>query len=375
MKKFIKAVSVLMGTVVGAGIFGLPYVIAQVGFVVGLGYLCLFAAVFLVVNLCYGEIVLRTKSSLEMPGFVKKYLGNWGKVVITLSLMLGIYGAMVAYTIGVGGFLKEILGPVLGGTEMLWSIVFWVIASFIIYKGVGIVSEIETVMAIGLIFVVLFIAILAYPFINMANLEFIDLSKLFLPYGVILFAFGGASAVPTMRRILKGEEKKLKPAIILGSVLPLIIYLLFALVVVGVTGTYTTETAILGLGNVTTNLIVLVGGIFGILTMTTSFLALGHVLKELWYRDYNMPYLPAWAITVGVPLLLFLAGLKSFVKVLGISGGILSGVQSIVLVASFYKAKIHGKRNPEYKIKLPKVLAFVFYVLFTLGVIYQIITI
>src|SRR6056297_2868292 len=129
MKKFIKAVSVLMGTVVGAGIFGLPYVIAQVGFVVGLGYLCLFAAVFLVVNLCYGEIVLRTKPSLEMPGFVKKYLGNWGKVVITLSLMLGIYGAMVAYTIGVGGFLKEILGPVLGGTEMLWSIVFWVVAS------------------------------------------------------------------------------------------------------------------------------------------------------------------------------------------------------------------------------------------------------
>ncbi|HKL16991.1 MAG TPA: aromatic amino acid transport family protein [Patescibacteria group bacterium] len=373
--KFVKAVAVLIGTVVGAGIFGLPYVIAQVGFMVGLGYLCLFAAIFLIVNLCYGELILRTRGNLEMPGFAKKYLGSWGKLLITLSLMIGIYGAMVAYTIGVGGFLKELLGPLLGGSQILWSIVFWGIASFIIYKGVGIVSSIETFMAIALIFVVLFIVSLAFPFINNENLEFIDLSKIFLPYGVILFAFGGASAVPTMRRILKNQEEKLKLAIILGSTIPLLIYIIFSFAVVGVTGIFTTETAILGLGQAINGGILLIGGIFGVLAMTTSFLALGHILRELWHRDYNFPLLPAWVITVTIPLFLFIGGLKSFVKVLGISGGILSGVQGVVLLLAYYKSKKLGTRIPEFKIFLPKFLSYIFYVLFIIGIIYQIINI
>ena len=373
--KFIKAVAVLMGTVVGAGIFALPYVIAQVGFMVGLGYLFLFAAIFLIVNLCYGEVVLRTRGDLEMSDYAKKYLGNWGKLLITLSLMLGIYGAMVTYTIGVGNFLHNLLSPAIGGSAFLWSIIFWTIASFIIYKGVGIVSQIETFMAIALIFVVLFVFFLSYSSIDMTNLVFTDLAKLFLPYGVILFAFGGASAIPTMKRILKGEEGKLKPAIILGSLLPLIIYVIFVFAVVGVTGVNTSETAILGLADITGGKVFLIGGVFGILAMTTSFLGLGHILRELWHRDYNFPVLPAWAVTVGVPLFLFIGGLKSFVNVLSVSGGLLSGIQGIVLLLVFYEAKKRGTRKPEFNIHFPKLFSYLFYFVLIIGIIYQIVNI
>ncbi|GAI14239.1 unnamed protein product, partial [marine sediment metagenome] len=127
--RLIRATAVLIGTVIGAGIFGLPYAFAKVGYIPGLFYLLVFAVVFLITNLCYGEVVLRTKDELEMPGYVQRYLGKWGKWLIAISLILGIYGALIAYVIGVGGFLHAILGPVLGGGQILWSLIFWGIAS------------------------------------------------------------------------------------------------------------------------------------------------------------------------------------------------------------------------------------------------------
>ena len=50
-KNFIQATSILVGTIVGAGIFGLPYVFAQVGFIPGIFYLLFFVVVFLIAKL------------------------------------------------------------------------------------------------------------------------------------------------------------------------------------------------------------------------------------------------------------------------------------------------------------------------------------
>lgn len=368
---FIKAISVLIGTVVGAGIFGLPYAFAQSGFMAGIFYLLVLMAVFLIVNLCYGEVVLRTKQSLEMSGYSQKYLGKWGKIIITISLTLGIYGALVAYTIGVGEFLFAILSPVFGGSQLVWSLIFWGVASVIILYGIGIVSRLEVIMSFGLIFVVVFIFITVFLYVDTANLRVLYPAKFLFPYGVVLFALGGASAVPTMRRLLGDKAHMLKTSIVLGSIIPVIIYVLFAFSIVGVTGEMTTETAIVGLGQKVGGNILLIGGIFGILAMTTSFLALGHILRELWHHDYKVPLFPAWLLTVCIPLGLFLLGLKSFVMVIGFTGGILSGVQGIILIAAYYRAKTLGDRDPEFKITLAKPIAYIIYAIFIFGILYQ----
>lgn len=368
---FIRATSVLVGTVVGAGIFGLPYAFAQSGFTVGIFYLAILMIVLLFVNLCYGEIVLRTKDKLEMPGYVQRYLGRWGRIIITVSLTLGIYGALTAYVIGVGEFLYAILGPVLGGTQMLWSLIFWAVAGLIVLKGISIVSRLEVVMALGLIFVVFFIFALTYPYIDYQNLTTLHLENLFFPFGIVLFALGGASAVPTMRRILKNKTGLLRLTIVIGSTIPVLIYTLFAFSVVGTTGINTTETAVTGIAQTTNGKILLIGGIFGILAMSTSFLALGYVLRELWHNDYKMPLMSAWLLTVLVPLILFILGLQSFVMVIGISGGILAGIQGIVLISAYYKAKKTGDRVPEYSFNLPKPIAYIFYLIFIFGIVYQ----
>jgi len=372
-KKFFEAIAVLIGTIVGAGIFGLPYAFNKSGFMVGLFYLIILGGVFLITSFCYGEIVLRTKDQLEMSGYTERYLGKKGKVVMTISLIFGIYAALVAYIIGVGQFLQAILGPILGGSQFFWSLIFWACVSLIVLKGIGIVSKMELFMTCGLIFIALFIFIFSFPYIHLDNLKTFHPTNLFFPYGIVLFALGGATAIPTMRRLLNEKTKWLKPTIFLGHLIPIVVYIIFTFAVIGVCGKDTSETAILGLAAKTSNLILLVCGIFGVLAISTSFLSLSHVLKEVFHRDHKIPVLSSWGLTVFIPLILFLFGLNSFVSVIGFSGGILAGVQSIILIMAFYKAKKMGDRTPEYNFNLAKPLACLICLMFVGGIIYQII--
>jgi len=372
-KNFIQATSILIGTIVGAGIFGLPYAFSKVGFIPGIFYLLLLGVVFLITKFCYTEVILRTKGDMEMSGYVRRYLGKNWQILITVSLVLGIFSALIAYTIGVGQFLYAILGPVLGGSQIFWSLCFWALASILVFKGIGIISKVELFMAFGLIAIVLIVFGMSYSYIDMDNLKSFHPENLFFPYGAVLFALGGATAIPTMRRMLGNNVKLLRKAIILGLSIPISIYILFSLTVIGVSGEFISETAITGLAKVTNGGILLIGGIFGVLAMTTSFLALAYVLGELFRRDYKIPKFSAWALTVFVPLIVFLLGLRSFIVVISFAGGILSGIQGMALITSYYRAKKMGDRKPEFSFNLAKPIAYIIYAVFLFGIVYQLI--
>lgn len=370
-KNFIQATSILIGTIVGAGIFGLPYAFAQVGFMAGLFYLLFFGAIFLIAKFCYAETILRTKDDMEMSGYVHRYLGKKWQILITASLVLGIFSALIAYTIGVGEFLYAILTPLIGGSKIFWSLCFWALASILVFKGIGIISKVELLMALGLIIIVLVVFGISYPYIDLNNLGSFRPENFLFPYGAVLFSLGGATAIPTMRRMLNNNIKLLRKAIILGLSIPVLIYIIFSLTVIGVSGSSTSEIAITGLAKITNHGVLFIGGIFGILAMTTSFLALAHVLRELFRRDYKIKKFPAWALTVFIPLIVFILGLRSFIVVISFAGGVLSGIQGIALIASYYKAKKMGDREPEFTFNLTKPIAYFICAIFLFGIVYQ----
>jgi len=375
MLKKSRAIAVLIGTTVGAGIFALPYAFSKVGFFIGLLYLIVLGLAVLTIEICYAEIVLRTKEEKEMAGYVKPYSGRIGEILIALSLILGIYAALTAYVIGVGTYLEAFFEPFLGGNLIFWGLVFWFFGSLVCYFGLGLMSRFELFMSATLIAVAIFIFTLSLPHLKTENLvvsNFVfNFKNLFYPFGIILFALGGASAIPTMKRILKNETAFLKKAVIIGFVVPVVIYTLFAFTVLGVTGGETSEEGIIGLSSFLGNKVLLIGGVFGALAMSTSFFALSFVLKELLRRDYKIKNFYAWGLTVFIPLLLFLLG-AGFARIIGFSGAVLSGFQGIILIETYYRAKLKGNREPEFKFNLPKPVAYLIYLIFILGLIHQI---
>lgn len=370
--KLFGAIAILVGTIVGAGIFGIPYAVSRIGLPLGILYLIVLGVVIFITVLAYSEVILRTKEEYQMTGYAGKYLGIWGKRILSFTLIFSIYGALLVYTIGVGDFLNTLLENFFGGTPFFYSILFFALASLCVLAGLRTVASLEKTMTSILIFTVFLIGILVFRHINPENFFNFDKHYLFLPYGVILFAFTGATAVVDMRKILRGEEKKLKKAILLGHIIPFAIYLLFAIFVVGVTGLNTSEEAIFGLKNAVGFGVAAVGAFLGILTMTTSFLILGLVLKEIFIFDYKLKKLSAWFWAMIVPFVIFIFGLTSFIKVIGVVGAVVGGLDGIIILMMYKKAKKLGNQMPPYSFNLPKFIYYLLFLVFGLGIVYEI---
>lgn len=363
---FIRAVSILVGTTVGAGIFAVPYALAQIGFIPGTLYLFIVGALMILLNLMYGEVVLRTKGDHQLTGYSQIYFGKKGKVIATVVMLVGLYGALLAYLIQIGVFAYGLLGV---GSPLIWSMVFFSMISLAVLKGVRFVAKLETLLLGGLLLLLLMLLGGSLVRLNLDNFTGFNPVNIFLPYGVLLFALTGATVIPEVEELMRRQHSKLKQAIFLGSFIPLVVYFLFAFAVVGVSGLGTSEDAVTGLTGLMPNGIVLGGALLGILTMGGSFLTLAYILREVWYRDYGCNKLVSWGLAVFPSLILFFIGFASFFRVLQLTGAFMGGMTGVLIGVLYLKAIKSGTITPVYNLKLPHFIVWILILAFAGGVI------
>ncbi len=373
--KMLMAAMTLMGTVVGAGILGIPYVVAKAGFLLGLIIIVTLGLAFLMINLFVGEFVLRTKEQHQLTGYAEKYLGKWGKRVMTFTMVFGIYGALTAYLIGEGEALRTIFGF---GPPLMYSLFFFIVTFIIIYSGMKATGKVELVMVFLLLLIVAFIGIFSFQQINCSYLSGFDWTKLFIPYGVIVFAFLGAAAIPEMQEVLGKNKKLMKKSIVIGSTVPIVLYILFCFFVVGVVGLNDFELlapneriATIALGMYSSPLMSLFANFIAVIAMFTSYLTLAVALTEMFQYDYHYSHRIALSLTLILPLLILLFHLTNFITVLGITGALAGGLEGILLVLIFWKSKLLGDRKPEYSLGKHKLLGTILILMFVLGVVYS----
>ncbi len=370
-KKFFYATSVLIGTMVGVGIFGIPFAFSKVGFWVGFLFLIAIGFLTLVLDYMYGEIILRTHEEHQITGYTAKYLGPWFKRLIFFSVSLGLYSALLSYTVIAGDFLTNIFSTVFYTSPTSYSLTFFFILSVLIWLGLKRISWLELAF-VGLFALMAFLIFgLGLNKINFVNFAGIKPEFWFLPYGVFLFAFAGFSALPMQRQILRGNEHQFKKSIMWAILATGALYLLFAFTVLGISGDITTPDAISGLYEFLGGKIIFLGSLFGILAVSTSFLMLGTAFMEIFTLDYKVPKFPAWLLVIVPPLILFLGGLRTFINIISLAGAVAIGLEGIILVFVFIKAKSKGNRVPEYSLEFPKFVYYLIIFLFTAGVIYS----
>ena len=137
------ALAILIGTIVGAGIFAIPYTIAKSGIISGFFYFLILGISVLLLHLCFGEIILRTKEKYRLPGYSQKYLGKLGKTLITISTILGTTGVLLAYLILGGEFLRIVFTPFINFSSFNFSFIFWFILIYFIFKGIKLIGPAE----------------------------------------------------------------------------------------------------------------------------------------------------------------------------------------------------------------------------------------
>ena len=372
-KRFWHAVAMMIGMIIGVGIFGVPYAITKVGFALGIFYIIILGAILLLTNLLYSEVVLRTEGKHRLVGYAEIYLGKWGKMVAGAAQVLSFYGGLVAYIIVGGQFLHSVLLPVFGGSLFAYQFAFFVLMSLAVLIGLRLVASIEFLMTILLLAVMAIIFVFGLPYVWYPNLYVMNLKEIFFPYGVILFALGGAAAVPAIRDLLRGQEERMKKAITIGAVVPLIVTALFAFVVIGISGASTTPEAVSGLAGALGSKIIIFGAIFGFLAIATSFLVLGLNLKEIFSLDYKLNKFLSWILACVLPFLIFLVGRPEFISVVAFTGAVLGGLEGILIILIWLKAKEEGKRQPEYSLTISRIVLDIVAFIFILGILYKLI--
>lgn len=364
--KFWATAFTLTGTIIGAGILGLPYVFAKSGFLMGVFWLVVLGGIMLLANLYLGEVILRTKKNHQLTGYAKKYLGKWGSRLMFFAMVFGIYSALLAYLIGEGDSFAQIFGIM---SPLLWGVVFWVVMTFLLGFGLKELKRIETWGVIAIVAIVLGIFIYFLPSVDYSHLLFFGKAHLFLPIGVVLFALLGFTSIPELKRVVGGNRKILKKAILVGTLIPVVLYILFSFIFIGILGVNVTEVATLSFGPIVT--------ILGIFTMMTSFFVLSFSIKDMYEEDYGLSKMRSFIWTSLAPLILYilvtLFNWDSFIEVLGIGGVVSGGLTGILILAMNWKAKQKGDREPEYSVPINWFVILLLVAVFIFGVVAELV--
>lgn len=359
-KKYVYPVAMMTGGIIGVGFFSLPYVTTKVGIWPMMFYSFALLGVIITIHLIFAEISRRTPDFKRFPGFAKHYLGKPGEIIAFVSTILGAYGTLLAYLIIGSGFLKNLVQPILGGSDLLYIMIYFVLVSAIIAFDVKVVSKFEF-----WILSFLFLSIVAIYFsgvgkINVANLFVFDFnfSNLFLPYGAILFSLWGVSLIPEAEEMLRRDKRFFKETVVISTLIPAIFYLFFIFLIISITGSQTTESAFDGLANFLGSGIMAVVFLAGLLTTISAFISQGLTLKKVFMYDLGIKKFQALIITCFVPLLMLMIGFNSFISVVSLIGGVLLSINGI-LILLMYK-KIRGRLILIYPLMLIFCLGFIY---------------
>lgn len=235
--KLIGSILLVVGTSVGAGMLALPIATAELGF---LGALLLLIVCWFVMT---AGALLLLEANLWLPQnnnlitMARETIGPVGQIIAWVMYLLLLYSLICAYIAGGSDLLHNFFVHAniewgRGGTAILFTIVF----GCIVWSGMRSVDYANRVFMI-IKFTSLFLLIfLLAPNVSSDKLVIANLNSLTssVALTVTITSFGFGAIVPSLRIYFKGDVKKLKKAIIIGSLIALICYIAWDAAIMGV---------------------------------------------------------------------------------------------------------------------------------------------
>ena len=369
MLKFLEAVLILSGMIIGVGMFSIPFSFVQAGFWLGTAELVVLSAVMAIFHLLYGEVILGTEGFHRLPGYVRTYLGKWAVAIAWLSASFGIFGTLLVYLIVGSIFLASALGHFgLSAQDWMFAVLIALLGAGITFFSLKKEALINGVLTAVLVGFIIFLSLNLLPKVNFDNLGGVNFSEAFFPYGILLFALSGGVAIPDLVTLLGKNRSRVRLAIIIGTLVPAAVYFIFSLAVVGISGAETSEEAISGLMGLNGDVIIFWGSIIGLMAVFTSFIVLEKSFQALLKLDLGLPKFISWLIASFGALLFYFLGFKDFIAVIGIIGALAVGADSALILA-MHKRAAFGK---EFRLPLLSLIWRVsLYALILAGVLYE----
>jgi amino acid permease len=337
-----RAVLLLIGTIVGAGIFGVPAMIGAWGIPVSTVAFAAITLVILAAHLLYAEAILKNGRTARLESHAVHWLGKPMGAAAGGIQALQIFGSNLAYLIIGGEFLAVLMRAIgINVPTIWWQLAFWLFGAAIVCYGLALVTRAEVYLTWALI-VMLVVLIIAFAW----NIRVEDVSALafslperftFEPYGVILFALMGVTTIPEAVDIVGRRRDDVFKVIIRATVASAFITYVF-----GVFGWLATSGLI---GRNPSDLVAFVPPVVaiafplaGFLAIITSYIATALDLRNMFHLDYHFSDALAWIVSLGVPLALLFLTPRDFLGTIGLVGAVFGTLLAAIVSIMGYVA-------------------------------------
>jgi len=236
-KNLMGGILLIVGTSIGGGMLALPMAVAAGSY---LHASCLFVFVWLlmmVAALFLLEVNLWFPDGANLISMARKTLGRSAEIITWLFYLLLLYTLLSAYTAGGADLISQLFIYIhLPTHPVINRGLFALIMGVILYFGVYIVDRVNRILMILKLALYLILIAALFPVVKSTHLwdgHFWEIKSALL---VIVTAFGYGSIIPSLRSYFKSDLHMLRLSILIGSLIPLLCYLIWNFVVAGTVG-------------------------------------------------------------------------------------------------------------------------------------------
>ncbi|MBM3255986.1 MAG: hypothetical protein FJZ04_00750 [Candidatus Moranbacteria bacterium] len=351
MKKylpFLEAFATIVGTVIGLGIFAIPFAAKGAGVAPTVALIVFVAAMSALVSFLFAEIVIFDKREECIVSYARRYLGSWMGWAEAVSVIFGYTGTILAYVLAVAIFSKELIP--FNGTYFWPIILFYsgVSGLILLFRKPKNLGNLEIALAGLMCAAFLFISWKSVPYWKpLEN----DWSKLAVPYGVVWFSMTGGSAIPLAVRILARKGREVFSVISLAYLFIAFITIAFFVAALKIGGDGIGPDPFVAMGEKMGRWVLYAGTLIGILAVVTSHWTLAAYFKNILNEDLGINPIFSWFLVVFLPIILITLGISNFVSVVGLVG-LVAGTFDALLLMAIYK-RVFRRKNA-----LPRILPF-----------------
>ncbi|CAM3228971.1 aromatic amino acid transport family protein [Vibrio neptunius] len=364
--KVLGSTLIIAGTTIGAGMLALPLASAGIGFTTSLIIMVALWALMAYTALLMVELHQHADASATLHTLAKQFLGQKGKWVASFSMLFLFYSLCAAYIAGGGAQFGERISQFTGVeiSGMTSTVIFTIVVAAVVTIGTATVDKVNRILfTIKLIAMAMVLTFLA-PNVTESYLLSMPVEQglVVAAIPVIFTSFGFHGSIPAIVNYLDGNTPSLRKAIIVGSSIPLIIYVFWQIVTLGVVSqdtlvdnqglsglisTLSTKVHQSGLGQTI--------GVFADLALLTSFLGVSLGLFEFLGDSFNKKKTASSRIVVGAitfvpPMGFALFYPQGFIMALGYAAIALAVLAIFLPIMMVKRARIAEETQGGYQV-------------------------
>lgn len=233
--KLIGGILLIVGTSIGGGMLALPVSTAEVGFSNSIFFLFFCWLVMTAGALLILEVNLRLPPGSNMISMAKSTLGLPGQIIAWLTYLFLLYTLLSAYISGGSDVFNSLLHKAnINLSTSTTAIIFTLAFSFIVYKGIRSVDYVNRGLMFGKLGIYILLVAIISPHASLIELTGGSAWAFTGTLMILITSFGYATIIPSLRDYFGDDTHALRRVILLGSLIPLICYVLWDAVIMGV---------------------------------------------------------------------------------------------------------------------------------------------